>query len=452
MKFADDTVAGLRCPEGRKDVFVADAHTKGFWVRVQANGVRTFIYRYKLAGLSRRIPLGTFGEVTTAKARKEAERLRGLVLAGRDPWGERKREAVATVAAEREARTKAERDAFTVKDLIALYAEKHVAKLRPATQRDVLSRLRLHLRPIADKPVAAIGRADAARVVDRAAQAGDTTARRVRDYARAMWRWAGDRGTLPDAQTNPWETAPAPGKDVPRERVLTADELGHVWRATGTLASPYGPMVRFLIVTLARRQEASDVTWGEIAPDLSQWVIPGSRMKRGQPHVVMLPEPAKAILRSLLGAEEGKPLPALPPSDRFVFGLFGNKAITSHSWVKRQLDAAIAEARAKAAAEAELPEPKPMPAWVIHDMRHTAVTTLARMGFDLGVADKLLAHQPSNLRGAGRVYQHYDFAEERARALEAWAAHVTRCADEKREAEAGKVAILAERRARRKRA
>jgi hypothetical protein len=36
----------------------------------------------------------------------------------------------------------------------------------------------------------------------------------------------------------------------------------------------------------------------------------------------------------------------------------------------------------------------------------------------------LLAHQPAKLRGVAAVYQRHDFATERARALEAWAAHV----------------------------
>jgi hypothetical protein len=45
------------------------------------------------------------------------------------------------------------------------------------------------------------------------------------------------------------------------------------------------------------------------------------------------------------------------------------------------------------------------------------------------VADKLLAHQPSTLHGAARVYQRHDFAAERRAALEAWAAHVLAMGD-----------------------
>jgi hypothetical protein len=58
-------------------------------------------------------------------------------------------------------------------------------------------------------------------------------------------------------------------------------------------------------------------------------------------------------------------------------------------------------------------------------MRRTGVSRLAAMGFDSIVADKLLAHKPAKLKGVASVYQRHDFAAERRKALEAWAAHVT---------------------------
>jgi hypothetical protein len=62
--------------------------------------------------------------------------------------------------------------------------------------------------------------------------------------------------------------------------------------------------------------------------------------------------------------------------------------------------------------------------WRLHDIRRTGVSTLARLGIDSIVADKLLGHQAAKLRGVAAVYQRHDFADERARALEKWAAHV----------------------------
>jgi hypothetical protein len=63
------------------------------------------------------------------------------------------------------------------------------------------------------------------------------------------------------------------------------------------------------------------------------------------------------------------------------------------------------------------------------------------------LADKLLAHQPSALSSVARTYQQHDFSAEKQAALEAWAAHVLRCA--KHEPEGENVADLAEHRAKR---
>jgi len=445
QKLTDRSVAALACPPGKKDLWVTDSELRGFTVRVQPSGVRTFLFNYRFGPRVRRAVLGTFGaELTTAKARDKAERLRGIVRDGRDPIAEREDTETARAQAAAEAKARAAEAAFTVTLLIDLYAEKHVAALRPATQRDVLSRLRLHLGPIADRPVTAIGRRDAAKVVDMAAEAGATTARRVRDYARAMWGWGLRRGTLPEGAPNPWEHAPAPGKDVPRERVLNAEEIGQVWRAAGTLATPYGPLVRFLALVLARREEATAMTWGEVTPDLSMWTQPGARTKNGKAHVVHLAAPARAILRGLLGAEEGRPLPPLPAADQMVFGIGANRPVTTHSWVKREMNAAIAEASAKAAAEAGAKAPDPMPAWVLHDFRRSGVTWLAEAGFPPHVADRLLNHVQGTIKGVAAIYQRGEFLPERRAALDAWGAHVEACGEGG--GLAPNVTVLAERR------
>ncbi|MFO0246906.1 MAG: hypothetical protein ACK53H_16255, partial [Betaproteobacteria bacterium] len=83
--------------------------------------------------------------------------------------------------------------------------------------------------------------------------------------------------------------------------------------------------------------------------------------------------------------------------------------------------------------------------WVLHDFRRAGPSTLARLGFSSIVADKLLAHQPSALSSVARTYQQHDFSAEKKVALEAWTAHVLRCA--KPEKEGDKVKSLAEHRA-----
>lgn len=83
----------------------------------------------------------------------------------------------------------------------------------------------------------------------------------------------------------------------------------------------------------------------------------------------------------------------------------------------------MARVSAEAAAKIKAKAPPLIP-WRLHDLRRTGVSTLARLGFDSIVVDMLLAHQPGKLQGVAAVYQRHNFAAERARALDARAAHV----------------------------
>jgi integrase len=169
---------------------------------------------------------------------------------------------------------------------------------------------------------------------------------------------------------------------------------------------------------LQRREEVAAMRWSEIAPDLSVWTMSGTRMKNGKPHDVHLSRPAQAVLRALSEARS-KDSKEGEISD-FVFSTTGKTSISGFSRAKARLNAAIAEARAKAAAA----ESTPLVPWRLHHLRRTGASTLARLGFDTIAIDRLLAHQPTKLRGVAVIYQRYDFAEERARALHAWAEHV----------------------------
>jgi integrase len=144
--------------------------------------------------------------------------------------------------------------------------------------------------------------------------------------------------------------------------------------------------------------------WSEVSGDLAIWTIPANRMKRGQTHVVALSEPARWALLAVTRIE-GQDL---------VFSTTGRTHVSGFTKAKAALDKA---ARVEG--------------WRLHDIRRTGVSTLASMGFDAIVADKLLAHHPTKLSSVARVYQRHDFAAERRAALDAWATHVLLCAEQK---------------------
>ena len=225
-------------------------------------------------------------------------------------------------------------------------------------------------------------------------------------HIRACYAWAKKRGRVP---TNPLKNLPVSAGTTERDRVLTDNELRQIWAASGVLPYPFGPFYRLTILTLQRREEVAGMRWSEVSQDLRLWTIPGQRMKNGRSHDVHLSEAAAEVLRSI---------PRILNSD-LIFTTTGKTPVSGYSRAKAQLDAKVLgldESRSRMG---------PPAGWRLHDLRRTGVTRLAALGFDSIVVDKILAHQPAKLKGVASVYQRHDFARERAKALDAWSAHVT---------------------------
>src|SRR5262249_19532444 len=74
-----------------------------------------------------------------------------------------------------------------------------------------------------------------------------------------------------------------------RTRVVSDDEVRTLWAVTDT-PHPYHSLVRFLLLTATRLEEACSMSRAEVQGDT--WTIPAERMKGKQPHVVPLSQPA----------------------------------------------------------------------------------------------------------------------------------------------------------------
>jgi integrase len=422
-KLTDRFLAAFRVEPGRKDRMVFDSMSPGLGVRVTARGTRTFIVQWTDPATRRKVrePLGVWGNLTIEQAREAARARLGAVAKGIDPKAERMRRR-------KEAERERAEAALTFEALMEEWAVLHLAHRRPRYAAEAVRAIRCGLSSLLKRPAARISRADAVNALDRIVKSGKAiTAGRTMAYARACFAWGKRRAKLAE---NPFADLPVSAGATERERVLSETEIAEVWAAADTLAYPFGPFFKLAILTLQRREEVAGMRWSEIADDMSRWTLPGSRMKNGKPHDVHLPGAARAILRSL---------PRVAGCD-FVFSTTGKRSTVAHaepkgnrrseptpisgfSQGKRYLDAAIEKARAETgtASGHKLAPPTP---WRLHDLRRTGVTTLAALGLDSIVVDKLLAHQPAKLRGVAGVYQRYDFARERAAALDAWAAHV----------------------------
>ncbi len=409
-KFTKSFLESLKASEGRQNSLVFDQICPGLGVRVAATGARVFIVQWTDPINRRRMRqrVGTWGNITIKQAREAAQGLLGDVAKGINPKAERQR---LRAEAERQCAEKA----FTFNVLVDEWAELHLAHRRERYRTEAVRAIRHAFPSLLTRPAGAITKADAVRLLDKLLRARKLAmAGRSAAYARAAFRWAQKRGKV---ATNPFECLPLSGGTPARERVLNDTELATVWAASGTLGYPWGPFFQLALLTLQRREEVAGIRWSELADDLTTWTLPGSRMKNGRAHEVHLSACARAILRGL---------PRVDDCD-LVFSTTGRTPVSGFSKAKRALDTAIMKVRRDAAIRTN-ERPRPLVDWRLHDFRRTGVSVLARLGFDSIIADKLLAHQPTKWRGATGVYQRYDFARERAAALDRWAAYVLKVA------------------------
>jgi integrase len=241
------------------------------------------------------------------------------------------------------------------------------------------AKLELHALPYWEhRKIADITKRDAIELLDRIVDAGKITqACRVHTHLRRLFKWCVERDILP---ASPMASVRKPGEEVSRERTLDDDELACVWRGAG--GYPYGPVVKLLALTGARREEIGRLRWDEIVGN--EIHLSGERTKNGEPHIIPLSKPALAVIESV---------PHIAGAG-FVFTVSGNKPLNGWGKAKERLDKAAG-----------------ISPWRIHDIRRTVATGLQKLKVPLTVTEAVLGHTAGSRGGIVSVYQRHDYAE-----------------------------------------
>ena len=249
---------------------------------------------------------------------------------------------------------------------------------------------------IGDKPAAGVGKADIHDILDTIMDRGTPiAANRTLAVVKKLYRWALSRGYV---DGDPCAGIAKPGDETKRDRVLSDDELACVWRGAEGVAYPFGPAIRLLILTAARRDEVGSMMFAEVDFATRVWTLPAERSKNGMEHVIPLSGTALSILQSI---------PRIAKRDGFVFTTTGETAVSGWSKAKATLDAASGVAD-----------------WRLHDIRRTVASGMAALGIALPVVEKILNHTSGSFGGVAGVYQRHDFAGEKRDALDKWARRV----------------------------
>jgi integrase len=157
--------------------------------------------------------------------------------------------------------------------------------------------------------------------------------------------------------------------------------------------------MHLLILTGQRRNEVGALTWREIDLDARLWTLPAVRAKNGIGHEIPLSDMAVDILTTC---------PRIVESD-YVFTVNGRNPMRAFYLAKGRIDALM---------------PAGMAPWVMHDIRRTVASGMAKLGVNLPVIEKLLNHVSGSFAGIVGVYQRHSFADEKRAAMQKWARHV----------------------------
>src|SRR3954464_6691107 len=209
--------------------------------------------------------------------------------------------------------------------------------------------------------------------------------------AKTFFTWCVGRAII---DRSPCEGVKQPTREVPRDRVLSDDELSRVIKAARKIGGAYGGIVELLALTAQRREEVAEMTWDELHLEKRVWEIPGTRTKNGKPHIVHLSDPAIRVIE------------ARPRTGALVFAT-ADRPSRNFVHAKPKLDKRAG-----------------VSGWRLHDLRRTAISGMARLGVAPHVADKILNHTAGTISGVAAVYQRHEFMAEREHTLNIWARHV----------------------------
>lgn len=386
----DRSLKALKPAPSGKNVIVWDAAVPGFGVRVSDKGTRTFVVVKRPAGSANVLfhKLGRYPELSLAQARQQAPAILGILAQGKTPeQAEREREQA---AAER----LTHRFAAVAEEFIA----GHLPRLRSKRAAEALIRNKL-IPAWGDRPVTSIGRRDVIQLAKQVAwDRGPYAARHTLAQVSKLFNWAlaNDLGGLEVNPCGQLKTADLLGAAVVRDRVLSDDEVGIVWRAAEATPYPFGPLIKVLLLTGQRRDEIGSARWAEIDPDKALLTIAPERMKKNVGHTIPLTQTTLALLRAL---------PRYGGAG-FVFSTTGGeRPFSGFSKAKRRFDSVAALAAP----------------WTLHDIRRTVRTGLSSVGVLPFIAELVVGHMQ---QGVAKVYDLHRYDAEKRDALDRWERHL----------------------------
>lgn len=342
---------------------------------VSYGGTRTFNVMTYVDGKPRTRKLGTYPRMTVKAARAGA----------REYWADPRRfDAQAAVG--------------TFKEIAENWKARHVNANRLRSEAEIVRILSKYVYPRwKDRKFLDLRRGEVNDLLDRVADAhGLSQADAVLAVIRGIMTWYQSRD---ENYTCPIVRGMKRNKNAKaRERILADDEIRAVWKVCDEMG-PFGSLTKLLLLTAQRREKVASMRWEDIKD--GTWTIPSSEREKGTAGKIKLPEAALNIIESQL-AVVGNPF-VFAGSERGQRRKATDKA--SHA------PAFNSFSEKKAELDKRLPGMTP---WVMHDLRRTARSLMARADVRPDIAERVLGHA---IKGVEGVYDRHQYEVQKADAL-----------------------------------
>jgi integrase len=401
IRLTDANVRDAQLTEGKQEEVIWDADVTGFGLRLRGAS-KSFVVVYRPPGMGRdanpkRLKIGTPDTIPNVKeARRLAKETLGKVAGGADPVAER--------AAKREVST------ARVTDLLGRY-DQHMERRGHVNRTTIMSTLRRGLAAHLETGIRELKGWQLSEVIENLEAAGKSgAADDFRARVSAFLNWSAFEARAIDA--NPL-AGYRKGRHTRAEKVaqetvgraLSDKELAAIWTGAGH-TSPFGRLVRFLMLTGCRRGEGAGLLWSMVDLKSGRVYLPATFTKQARGHTVYIAPALEKVLKAC-------PVDARTPDLVFASERTGGPI---RGWTQ------LMDPHAKRSGRFSLGlVPKSGVTFTLHDLRRTFRTGLSRLGVDTEIAELALGHARADLESR---YNRDDCEAQVRAAFEAWARHV----------------------------
>lgn len=368
-------------------------------VRERADGAaRTWLFRYTWRGEWVRLTIGHHPGTSLVEAREIAHSLRKKISEGIDPRRARPQRNPKASPLPASGVT----DKHSIEFLVSEFAERYLRTKRKRPeyaerilQKDVLPHWK-------GRDARTIEPPEVIELLDKIVDRGSSVmANRVASILTQLFKFGIHRQIV---KTSPVQLLLRPGgKEKPRERTLTDDELRTYLNdpKAATRFQRLAHIITILLLTGQRRGELALARWSHVDFQACTWTIPDENSKTGKGHVVPLAGWAVAEFESLKRMAKGSSY-VLPAENGE--GPADPKLIT----------------RGVARCQSRMKE-LGIQSFTVHDLRRTVRTGLARLKIQPHVAERVLNHVQEIIPG---TYDMHNYLDEKREALEKWEQHL----------------------------